>query len=67
MAKKRTTRRQVLAESKRRGALAGGAAVATGLASVTVGFVPLGIVGVGATGWLTYRWIAHRFSHGVRF
>ena len=67
MARERKTRREVIAETRRRGYLAGGAAVATGVATATVGFVPLGAIGLGATGWLAYRWLAHRFKNGVRF
>lgn len=67
MASKRKTRREVLSESRRRGYLAGGAAVATGVATVTVGFVPLGAVGLGATGWFTWKWLAHRVKNGIRF
>jgi len=67
MAEKGKTRREVIAESRRKGYLAGGAAVATGVMSATVGFVPLGVVGLGATGWLTVRWVKHRVRNGIRF
>jgi hypothetical protein len=63
----RKSRTQVLVESRRRGIVAGAAAVATGVATATVGFVPLGIVGVGATGVFVWRWLKHRAENGIKF
>jgi len=60
-------RRQVLAESRKRGIATGAAAVATGVLTATIGLVPLGLVGVGATGYLGYRWLSHRVRNGIRF
>ena len=47
-------------ESRKRGLVAGGAAVATGVATATVGVVPLTVAGLAGTGYLTYRWWKHR-------
>ena len=61
------SRSEVLAESRRKGAVATGAAVATGVATATIGFLPLGALGLGATGVLTWRWVKHRAKNGIRF
>jgi len=60
-------RKDVRDESRKKGILAGGSAVVTGVAAATVGFVPMTIAGVGATGFFTYRWIKHRARNGIRF
>ncbi len=60
-------RKDILDESRKKGMLAGGSAVATGVAAATVGLVPLTIAGVGATGYFTFRWIRHRARNGIRF
>jgi hypothetical protein len=67
MSERNPGRGQVLAESKKRGWITAAAAVATGVATATVGFVPLGAVGLGATGYFGYRWIRHRVKNGIRF
>ena len=54
-------------ESRKRGAIAGGAAIATGVATATLGVVPLTVVGVGATGVLAFRWWKHRSKNGIKF
>jgi hypothetical protein len=59
------TRREVRQEAKRRGYTAVGAAVVTGAASVL--WLPFGVVGLGATGWLTWRWLKYRAKNGLRF
>jgi len=61
------SRSEVVTESRKRGAAATGAAVATGVATATIGFVPLTVVGVGATGMLAYRWWKHRSENGIKF
>ena len=61
------TRRQVRTEARRRGYQAGGAAAATAAATALFGFMPLGLVGLGATGWLTWRWVRFRVRNGLRF
>lgn len=60
-------RSDVVKESRKRGALAGGAAIATGVATATLGVVPLTVVGVGATGVLALRWWKHRSKNGIKF
>tara|TARA_B100001179_G_scaffold149956_1_gene108957 strand:+ start:73 stop:279 length:207 start_codon:yes stop_codon:yes gene_type:complete len=60
-------RKNILAESRKKGLVAGSTAVATGVAAATVGLVPLTIAGMGATGFFTYRWIKHRARNGIRF
>ncbi len=61
------SRREVLADSKRKGAFATGAAVATVVGTATVGFLPLGAVALGATGVLGWRWLKHRIENGIKF
>ena len=60
-------RTDVVKESRKRGAIAGGAAIATGVATATLGVVPLTVVGVGATGVLAFRWWKHRAKNGIKF
>ncbi len=62
------TRTEVKEESRKRGIAATAAAVATGAVTVASGgLVPLGVVGIGATGALTYRWWKHRAKNGIKF
>jgi hypothetical protein len=65
--KEQKTRKEVLTDSRKRAVIAGSAAVATGVATATVGFLPLGVVGLVATGYFGYRWIKHRIDNGIRF
>ena len=67
MAEEQRSRQEVLAESKRKGKVAGGAAVVAGVATATVGFFPLGVMGLGATGYYTWRWIKFRIDNGIKF
>lgn len=60
------TRTEVLAESKRKGVVAGLAAAATVAAGVTVG-APLAIVAAVPTVILGVRWWKHRAENGIRF
>lgn len=60
-------RSEVVKESRKRGAMAGGAAIATGVATATLGIVPLTVVGAGATGVLAFRWWKHRSKNGIKF
>ncbi|MEO0321899.1 MAG: hypothetical protein AAF447_03010 [Myxococcota bacterium] len=60
-------RKEVLKESRRRGALAGTTGAHTGVAAATLGAVPLTVVGAGATGVFAYRWLKHRAKNGIRF
>ncbi len=60
-------RKEVLKESRRRGALAGTTGALTGVAAATLGVVPLTVVGAGATGVFAYRWLKHRAQNGIRF
>jgi hypothetical protein len=61
------TRSEVVKESRKRGILTGTAVVATGVATATVGFLPLGVLGLGASSVLAYRWIKHRMDNGIKF
>ena len=47
--------------------VAGSTAVATGVAAATLGLVPLTIAGVGASGYLAWRWWDHRAKNGLKF
>ena len=67
MAKAGKGRSEVVQESKKRGVVAGGAAIATGVATATLGIVPLTVVGAGATGVLAFRWWKHRKKNGIKF
>ena len=60
------TRSEVLAESKRKGVVAGVATAATVTAGVMVG-APLAIVGAIPSAFLVYRWWKHRSENGIRF
>lgn len=53
-------------ESTKKGAYAGLAGIGTVLAFVFIS--PwLGLVGLGGTGYLTYKWLHHRGKWGMRF
>jgi hypothetical protein len=60
------TRREVLDESKRKGAVAGVAAAATVALGATIG-LPLAVVAAVPTAWLGYRWWRHRAENGIKF
>ena len=60
-------RKEVQAESRRKGVVAGASAVATGVAAATIGLAPLTLAGVGATGYFAWRWVKHRARNGIRF
>ena len=60
------SRREVLAESKRKGIVAG----ATAAATVTLGVVvslPVAAVAAVPAAWLGYRWWKHRSENGIKF
>lgn len=65
--KEQKTRKEVVSDSRKKAVIAGTAGVATAVATATVGFMPLGVVCLGATGYLTYRWLKHRIDNGIRF
>lgn len=67
MAKPNKTRGEIVAESKKKGVVATGSAVVTGVAAVTIGLGPLTLAGVGATGYFTWKWVRHRMKNGIRF
>jgi hypothetical protein len=60
------TRSEVLAESKRKGMVAGAATAATVAAGVLVS-APLALVGAVPSAILAYRWWKHRSENGIRF
>jgi hypothetical protein len=60
------TRREVLDDSKRKGAVAGAAAVATVALGATIG-LPVAVVAAVPTAWLGYRWWRHRAENGIKF
>jgi hypothetical protein len=60
------TRSEVLEESKRKGAVAGVAAVATVAVGVAIGPV-VAVVAALPTAWLGYRWWRHRAENGIKF
>jgi len=60
------TRSEVLEESRRKGAVAGAAAVATVVLGATIGpFVA--VVAAVPTAWLGVRWWKHRAKNGIKF
>ena len=61
------SRQRAIVESRKRGYLALGAAAGTVMLGFTLGFVPWGALGAGATLWLGWRWASHRIRSGIRF
>ncbi|MCB9612260.1 MAG: hypothetical protein H6721_32395 [Sandaracinus sp.] len=62
-----STRDDARKTSRRKGLVASSTAVATGVAAATLGLVPLTIAGVGASGYLAWRWWDHRAKNGLKF
>ncbi len=60
------SRSEVLEESRRKGAVAGAAAVATVALGATVG-LPIAVVAAVPTVWLGVRWWKHRARNGIKF
>jgi hypothetical protein len=60
------TRREVLEESRRKGAWAGGAAVVTVALGAAVS-LPLAAVAAVPTAVLGWRWWKHRAENGIKF
>jgi hypothetical protein len=60
------TRREVLDESRRKGAVAGAAAVATVALGATIG-LPIAAVAALPTAVLGWRWWKHRAENGIKF
>jgi len=60
------TRREVLDESRRKGAVAGAATVATVALGAAVSF-PIAVVAAVPTAWLGWRWWKHRAENGIKF
>ena len=60
------SRQEILAESRKKGVVAGAAAVATVALGVTIGWPIAAVAGVPAAvlGW---RWWKHRGENGIRF
>jgi hypothetical protein len=59
-------REEVVAESRRKGVVAGAAAAATVVLGATVG-LPVAAVAALPTAWLGWRWWKHRAKNGIRF
>lgn len=53
-------------ESTKKGLVAGAAGVGTAVLLVS-GWTFFGVVGLAGTGYLTYKWLAHRGKWGMRF
>jgi len=60
------TRSQVLAESRKKGVVAGVATAATVTAGVVVGW-PVAVVAAVPTALLGWRWWKHRAENGIKF
>jgi hypothetical protein len=60
------SRREVVQESRRKGAVAGAAAAATVALGATVG-LPVAVVAAIPTAVLGWRWWRHRAENGIRF
>jgi hypothetical protein len=60
------TRSEVLAESKRKGVMAGVAAGATVVLGATIG-LPVAAVAAVPTAILGWRWWKHRAKNGIKF
>jgi hypothetical protein len=60
------TRSEVIEESRRKGAVAGAAAVATVALGATIG-LPVAVVAAVPTLWLGMRWWKHRAKNGIKF
>jgi hypothetical protein len=60
------TRREVIDESRRKGAVAGAAAVATVAIGATIG-LPVAAVAAVPTALLGWRWWKHRAENGIKF
>jgi hypothetical protein len=61
------SRREVVAESKRKGIAAGASTAAAVTLGVVVGSTPLAIIAAVPAAVLTYRWWKHRSENGIRF
>jgi hypothetical protein len=60
------SRNEVVEESKRKGRVAGAAAVAT-VALGAVVSLPVAVFAAVPTAWLGYRWWKHRADNGIKF
>jgi hypothetical protein len=60
------TRSEVLAESQRKGAMAGAATVATVALGATIG-LPIAVIAAVPTAVLGWRWWKHRAENGIKF
>ncbi len=60
------TRQEVLATSRRKGIVAGTAAVATVALGATIG-LPVAAVAALPTAFLGWRWWKHRAENGIKF
>ena len=60
------TRRDVLAESRRKGVVAGAATVGTVAIGALVS-LPIAAVAAVPTAFLAWRWWKHRADNGIRF
>ena len=60
------TRQEVLAESRRKGVVAGACAVGTVAVGAVVS-VPLAVVAAVPTAYFTWKWWKHRAENGIKF
>jgi hypothetical protein len=60
------TRSQVLADSRKKGVVAGVATAATVTAGIVIGW-PVAVVGAVPTVVLGWRWWKHRAENGIKF
>ena len=60
------TRSEVLADSRRKGMVAGAATAATVALGAAVS-LPVAVVAAVPTAWLGWRWWKHRAENGIKF
>ncbi len=53
-------------EARKKGAVAAVAAVGS-VAAAVAGAPVVGVVGLGASAWLGYKWVKYRIDNGIRF
>ncbi|MCA9667413.1 MAG: hypothetical protein KC503_17555 [Myxococcales bacterium] len=60
------SRKAIKEKAKRKGQVAGGAAVGSAVL-LAVGAWPIGLIGAGIAGWAAWDWFRYRARNGMRF